>query len=234
MDDRIALRIILAIFTVLALLYARPSAAADLPGLVPGDHCNARGEQRDPWSREDRERTQERVDIALADLRVSRAVVAYHRAIVCREAFCGESDVRHTLGRDGDGAREDGLGTYGLSLRWHAGKWGADADPAFCTPEVSTAVAHELIWRAVTRYGASTLLEVQSVYAGAVERRGGAWLFTLSPRKRDGLCRRLDAFGVDCRAPIGVEDLGRRLDADDRRAWALGLARRFVAGWLGR
>jgi hypothetical protein len=233
MDDRIALRITLTILAVLALLWARPAFAGVRGGVVPGDYCNAPGE-RVPWSPERKAATRERVQGALAELGVARAVRAYHDAIVYRESFGGEASVVHALGEDSDGVPEYGLGTHGLSLRWHADKWGEDADPAFCTPEVSTVVAHELIWRAVTRFGARNLVEVQSVYAGAFECRAGACRFTLAGDRRSGLCGRLRARGVSCWAPITERDLGRRLGAEDRRTWALQRAREWVAEHLGR
>lgn len=233
-DQRLALRFIIPILVGLALLWARPACAAPLPGLVPGDYCNTPDERRTPWTREAKKRTRDRVKLALEALGVSRSVRAYHDAIVFRESFGGEASVRHTLGEDSDGRREDGIGTHGLALRWHAGKWGDDADPGFCTPEVSTVVAHEIIWRAVTRFGARNLVEVQSVYAGAFECRAGDCKFTLSFSRRRGLCERMASRGIDCWAMIDESDLGRRLSDRDRREWALGRARAWVAGWLGR
>jgi hypothetical protein len=174
-----------------------------------------------------------RVTATTEALGVSPIIAAFHALVVCREAFCGEASVRHVRGEDVLG-REDGLGAYGLSLRWQAGKWGADADPAFCSPEVSAVVAHELVWRAVTRYEARNLVEVQSVYAGAVECREGRCRFTLSARRRRGFCARLSGYGFDCSAPISTADLGRRLRQDERREWALGRARTWLASWLGR
>ena len=233
MDDRIALRITLAILTCLALLAARPCAAAPTAGLVAGDYCNGRGEARTPWTREAKRRTQERIEGVLEDLAVAPIVRAFHRLVVCRESFCGEASVRHTLGEDVLG-QEDGLGAYGLSLRWHANKWpGEDEDAAFCTPEVSAVVAHELMWRAVTRYGASNMVEVQAVYAGAVTCRNGDCSFELSASKRRGFCERLAGYGHSCWAPITERDLGRRLARSERREWALSRARASVAAWVG-
>ena len=233
MDDRIALRITLAILTCLALLAARPCAAAT-PGLVPGDYCNAPDARRTPWTDDGKARTRQRVHATLRSLGVSSSVHAYHDAILYRESFGGEASVRHTIGEDSDGEQEHGLGAHGLALRWHASKWGDGADPGFCTPEVSTVVAHELIWRALTRFGARNLVEVQSVYAGAARCRGGMCSFTLAPKRRRGLCSRLAKRGVDCWAPITREDLGRRLGPEERREWALARARVAVAAWLGR
>lgn len=233
MDDRIALRVTLAILTILALLYARPAVAGPLPGLIPGDYCNARGE-RVRWTDEAKARTRERIDVALDDLDVAPIVRAFHRLVVCRESFCGEASVRHTLGEDVRGS-EDGLGAYGLSLRWHGNKWdGDDLEPALCTPEVSVAIAHEIVWRAVTRYGARNIAEIQAVYGGFVECDGGECLFTLPASKRRSVCTRLARFGHDCSAPISRADLGRRLSKGQRRGWALGLARAAVAAVLGR
>jgi len=227
------LRITLAILTVLALLWARPASAGVIGGLVPGDYCNDRSE-RVAWSRDQKRRTQERVDVALSDLRVAPIIRAFHRLVICRESFCGEASVRHTRGEDVRGV-EDGLGAYGLSLRWHGNKWdGSDLEPALCTPEVSTAIAHEIVWRAVTRYGARNLVEVQAVYGGFVECRSGDCSFTLPAAKRRRFCERLSGYGHSCWAPVTERDLGRRQSTEERRAWALGLARASVRRWVGR
>lgn len=119
------------------MLAALALTLALTPGLVAGDYCQDRGTKRVQWTEDAKARTQERIDAGLADLGVSRAVAAFHRMVVCRESFCGESSVRHMLGKDSDGTDEDGLGAYGLSLRWQAAKWGGDAEPAFCTVGVS-------------------------------------------------------------------------------------------------
>lgn len=234
-DDRIALRAVVFILAALAMVGLAPrSAHAAAPGLVPGDWCQEVDGPRVPWSKDQRERTRERVDLALDELRVSNAIRAFHRVVVCRESYCGEASVRHRLGTDRDGVPEHGLGTHGLSLRWQAGKWGPDADPGLCTPEASVVVAHELVWRAVTRYGARSLLDVQAVYSGAVDCADGACRFLLPVRRARGLCSRLAAYGVDCRAAVDVDDLGVRLDLDERREFALALARRYLGAWLGR
>lgn len=228
------LRIVLTILTCLACIGACPSARAATPGLVPGDYCDDRGDDRTPWTDEAKRQTQLRVDVALRELGVSPIMRAFHRLVICRESFCGESSVRHVLGEDVLG-REDGLGAYGLSLRWHGNKWdGEDLEPALCTPEVSTVIAHEIVWRAVTRYGARNLVEVQAVYAGAVTCEAGDCRFHLAALKRREFCRRLSAYGHDCAHPITTADLGRRLAKDERREWALALARRSAARMFGR
>ena len=226
--------IVLPVLLAIGLLVSRPCAAAPIPGVIPGDYCNARDEPRVPWTRDAKRRTQTRVERVLGALRVAPIIRAFHRVVICREAFCGEASVRHTLGGDVRG-REDGLGAYGLSLRWHKNKWpGEDLEPALCTIEVSTVIAHELMWRAVTRYGARNLAEVQAVYAGAVSCVEGDCRFELSLSKRRGFCERLSSHGYDCAAPITEQDLGRRLGPDERQEWALAQARAWVAGWLGR
>ena len=242
MPDRIFLRIVLVILAVLAALSMR-TAFAETPkqlepqrveaGMLPGDYCNARG-YRTPWTPEAKAQTRARVQAVTSELGVSRAVAAYHQAILWRESFGGEASVRHTLGEDVRG-QEDGLGPYGLSLRWHRDKWpGENEDPAFCSPEVSAVVAHEIMWRAVTRHGASTLLEVQAVYAGAVTRRGGVSVFTLSPRARQGIRARMRKQGFSADAPITERDLGRRLGELERREFAVELAGRWIAAHRGR
>lgn len=235
MSDRAPLAAALAILAAMALAQITCAGRAHAaPALVAGDHCNELGEKRTPWTREAKARARARVESTAVALGASRLIRAYHRAIVDRESFGGEASVRHTLGADSDGTPESGLGTHGLALRWHAPKWGADADPGFCSPEVSTVVAHELMWRAVTRYGASNLVEVQAVYSGAARCHAGSCEFPLASRKIAGLCSRLRKRGVGCYDRITVSDLGRRLGPEERRAWALRRARAAVAAWLGR
>lgn len=233
-DDRLALRATLIALLILAALGLAPRPAVAAPGLVPGDWCQDPAAARVPWTVEQRERTRERVDLALDELGVSRSIRAYHRVVVCRESYCGEASVRHRLGVDRDGVPEHGLGTHGLSLRWQAGKWGADADPGLCTPEASVVVAHEIVWRAFTRYGARSLLEVQAVYSGAVDCADGSCRFILPARRARGVCARLSEYGVDCLAELELADLGARPDLLERRELALSLARRYLGRWLGR
>jgi hypothetical protein len=235
-SDRPFLITVLTIFAVLCVSQACASraSASVAAGVLPGDYCNVAGVKRTPWTPEAKQRTRERVRDTLRALEVAPIIAAYHDAIVCRESFCGEASVVHALGQDSDGVREHGVGTHGLSLRWTASKWGDDAARAYCTPEASTVVAHEIIWRAVTRYGARNLVEVQAVYAGAAKCREGECTFDLPLRRRRGLCSRMRARGHDCATPLTRRHLGKRLAAADRREWAMARAREHIAGWLGR
>jgi hypothetical protein len=234
-NDKPAVCAVLVMLAVLAISQAFACRAhAAQPALVPGDHCQDVDGRRVPWTSEARKRTRERVDAVLERVQVSQLIRAYHRVIVCRESFCGEASVRHRLGEDRDGRPENGLGAYGLSLRWQAGKWGDDADPGFCTPEASALVAHEIMWRAVTRFGARNLVEIQAVYSGAVTCSDDGCRFRLAASRRRGLCSRLSAYGVDCSAPVTENDLGQRLTLKERREVALSLARAYLARWLGR
>lgn len=125
-------------------------------------------------------------------------------AVIVRESD-GVASVRHT-----QGPREVGLGPAGLSLRWHAAKWGDDADPWFCSPHVSALVVLEIWRRAIVRYHATDLVELQAVFAGRwhVDADGRAW--ALHDRRRDtDWCHRLADYGVDCRRKVGRRDLGR-------------------------
>ena len=235
MSDRAPLAAALALLAAMAFAQlACAGRAHAAPALVAGDHCNDPGAKRTPWTPEAKARARGRALDTARALGASRLIRAYHDVIIARESFGGEASVRHSLGADRDGTPEHGLGLHGLALRWHAGKWGADADPGFCSPEVSTVVAHELMRRAVERYGARNLVEVQAVYSGAARCHGGSCVFSLSSRKVAGLCSRLRSRGVGCYDIVSPADLGRRLDPEELRAWALGRARAAVARWLGR
>lgn len=250
--DRVFVRFALIIITSLALSQACAGQAwGSMPGLVPGDYCDDPEGPREPWSREAKARTRARVQAGCEALRASPIVCAYYQAIVSRESFGGAASVRHRLG-----ANENGLGPMGLSLRATANKWpGDDEDPAYCTPEVSLIVAHEIVWRAVTVYNADSIADVQAIYGGRwrcmkVDRWRwitGVPIFgplvarwfpqperecmpapTAATEAR--ICDRMAARGYNCHARITTADLGRRIPLDQRRGWALTQARRFGAG----
>ena len=224
----------IAALVFLVALLACAGQAQAAPGLVPGDYCNDVGVKRTPWTPEAKARARGRALDTARALGASRLIRAYHDLIIWREAFGGEASVVHERGADSDGTPEHGLGLHGLALRWHWLKWGADADPGFCTPEVSTVVANMIMRRAVESYGARNLVEVQAVYSGAARCHAGSCVFSLSSRKEAGLCSRLRSRGVGCYDPVTSADLGRRMDPGELRVWALGRARAAVAAWLGR
>lgn len=236
-------RIVLSILAGLAMSQGCARLAAASPGIVDGDFCNEVGSPRVRWSAEDKARTRERIQSACEALGAAPIICAYDDAITWREAFGGEASVRHMKGLDADGTPEHGLGPLGLSLRWHADKWpGDDEDPAFCTPEVSVVVAHEIYWRAVTRYQADSIADIQAIYAGRfrcrVSDRWGwltrAWPLLArilpsvrecwpapSPRMEADICQRMADRGFNCHARITAADLGERVPLPDRRALAL-------------
>ncbi len=245
--DRLAVRFILTILAALALSQGCSRVASASPGIVPGDFCNDVGAPRVRWSAEDKARTRDRVQAACERLGASPIICAFDAAIVGREAFNGEASIRHTRGLDSDGTPEHGLGPMGLSLRWHADKWpGDDEDPSFCTAEVSVLVSHEIYWRAVTRYHAETIVDLQAIFAGrfgctTVDRWG--WLTRAWPmlaavlpgaerecwpmptqRMTADVCERMAARGFSCYRRITVDDLGERVPLDERRAWVLRMA----------
>ena len=240
--DRLAVRLILTILAALAISQGCSRIAAASPGIVPGDFCNDVSAPRVRWSAEAKARTRERVQAACEALGASEIVCDYDQVIVWRESFGGEASVRHMRGVDSDGTPEHGLGPMGLSLRWHADKWpGDDLDPALCTPEVSVIIAHEIYWRAVTRYNAATIVDLQAIFAGrfrctTVDRWG--WLARAWPvlapvlpaasrecwptptaRMTSDICERMQARGHHCGRRITVADLGERVPLDERRAW---------------
>lgn len=242
--DRVFHRLVLSIIAGLALSQGCSRLAEASPGIVDGDHCNEPGQPRVRWSSEAKARTRERAQAACEALGATPIICAYDDAIIWRESFGGEASVRHSRGVDADGKPEDGLGPMGIGLRWHADKWpGDDLDPALCTPEASIVVAHEIYWRAVTRYNAQTIVDLQAIFAGrfrcaTVDRWG--WLArvwpplarvlpvaerecwpTPTPRMTADICKRMHARGHHCGRRISVADLGGRVPLEERRAWAL-------------
>jgi hypothetical protein len=250
--DRVFVRLTLTIFAALAMSQGCSRVAEASPGLVAGDYCNAPGVPRVRWSAEAKARTRERARSACEALGASPIICAYDDAIIWRESFGGEASVWHERGTDADGTRERGLGMMALSLRWHADKWpGTDEYPAFCTPEASIVVAHEIYWRAVTRYNATNIVEIQAIFAGrfrctTVDRWGWlarawpaiAWALPVAEREcwpaptarmTADICERMRARGHHCGRRITVADLGERVPLDGRRAWVLRQAARSGA-----
>lgn len=200
----------------LALLQPRPPA-------VIGE-CDPRDTGAE-WTAEQRREVRLRIRAACQALGASPIVCAYADAVAVRESS-GRAGVWHTLGEN-----ELGLGAMGLSLRWHAGKWPGEADPDFCRPEVSLLVAHAIWWRAVTRYQARTLVEVQAIYAGRWRcwQEGERRVCRADPSHRGtrGICSRLKRRGFDCFHPIEPADLGRK----HRRHERAELADQLAAAW---
>ncbi len=133
---------------------------------LPQPYCDVKGERARPYSKSERQETRERVQEVCKHVQASKAVCSYLDAIVIRESS-GRAGVRHTIGTPEHGISENGLGAMGLSIRWHADKWpGGDEDPMFCIPEVSALVALDIVHRAVKKWEARNLTEVQAVYGG--------------------------------------------------------------------
>jgi hypothetical protein len=214
-----------AIIALLMLIL--PSAAESAPDPSVGmiGQCDPIDGPRLTWTREARRETRRRVQRACRSVGASPAVCAFADAVVIRES-AGRAGVRHTLGTPEKGIKENGLGAMGLSLRWHADKWpGKDEDPAFCVPEASFIVAHSIMWRAVTRYRAANLLEVQAIYAGRwdcyIDPRTSKKTCRAdpSPRTVRAICGRLRARGHSCYDPITKKDLGEKIPLRERRSW---------------
>ena len=223
---------------LLAALAGRPADSATLAGTLPPlalppgptmGRCTAPGAPNPAWPRHLRQETRLRVRRACRAAGASPIICAFADAVVVRESG-GRAGVRHTLGHN-----EHGLGAMGLSLRWHRDKWpGLDDDPQLCKPEVSFAVAHAIMWRAVRRYEAQSVLDLQAVYAGdwfCQRDAHGRRRCRPDPSGRTAasICARMRHRGFSCRQKITPRDLGRRVKAADRRAWALGLYASFDA-----
>lgn len=215
------LRFAALIATLLAPEEPLPDVAAPLSAQI--GQCDPVDGEPLRWSQATRAEVRARVQRACREeLHASPRLCAFYDAVVVRESS-GRAGVRHTLGRN-----ENGLGAFGLSLRWHADKWpGTDEDPAWCSPEASLVVAHALVWRAVTHYQARDLLDVQAIYAGRWYcrddwPRDGVRSCRAAPdaRTEASICHRLADRGGMCRAPISRADLGERVPLAARRAWA--------------
>lgn len=254
MDDKIALRFILALLAGILLVGLAPRAdAAQTPGIVPGDYCDP-DDNGSTWTKAQKLATRQRVWDACKAVGGSDLYCEFHDAAVRRESWGGVASTDHVSGTDADGDQEYGLGPMGISIKWHRDKWpGDDEAPAFCTPEASFIVAHAITRRAVVSLGARNAIEMQAVYGGGrgvvlCEEIGApAWVFEapvvgwlaravgLEPARRECLIRPKPNHvrsvcnymrGVTCRRPITAEDVGLDVPLSDRRRWALAQARR--------
>lgn len=202
----------------------QPTAAVAVMGT-----CDPVEGPRPKWSKEARMETRKRVRRACKATKASPALCAFADAVVVRESS-GRAGVRHTLG-----AGENGLGAMGLNIASHRDKWpGQDEDPMFCVPEVSFAVVHAILWRAVTRYHASDWVDVQAIYSGRWQCNEGEdgvrRCFADSDERTARLiCSRMAGRGHDCYEPILPKHLGRKIPFGQRREWALSLANRPLA-----
>lgn len=204
---------------VLSLL-TQPTA--ERPEAVIGK-CDPVDGPRYKWTPEKRKEVRDSVRFTCQWLGASDLICDYMDLIVMRESTAAAS-VRHHQGKN-----ENGLGPMGLGIRWHRDKWpGKDEDPQFCRPVVSALVAHEIIYRAFTRYGARSLLYIQAVYGGRIvcprdyetgKVTGGCFLEP-NARTRAAVCPRIEAYGHTCREAVSLKDLGRRTKTRDRRALA--------------
>jgi hypothetical protein len=107
------------------------------------------------------EKAQVRADVAdtFERLGASPIIVELAVLIVWRESWGGEVNAVHTRG-----PREYGLGPMGLSAGANRDKWPGPAEE-LCDARVSAAVAHEVMWRAVSRWNAANAIGIQAIYA---------------------------------------------------------------------
>jgi len=179
------------------------------------------------WSEEQRAEVRDRVGAACKGMHAPAMTCAFVKAVGARESSWSPS-VRHVLGEN-----ESGLGVLGLSTRWHRDKWpGRGEDPAFCSPEASVIVALDIVRRAQLTWGARDLRDVQAVYAGRfrcmVELGRSECFIVRDPQKDRDICTRLEAHGVDCRAPLPKRAAGRQVPVRERPEVATELAARWT------
>ena len=181
--------------------------------------CDPKGSKRSKVTKSIRRETRARIRHAFRYLGAARIVQAYADLIGERESHY-HPGIRHT-----EGEGENGLGPMGLSLDSHHDKWpGRDEDPSFCVPEVSAVIAHAIMWRAVTKFHAETIDDVQAIFGGRWSchegPHGRACFPRIVPRFSDDLCRRLARRGYSCHQLITRRDLGRRHRVYQRRKLA--------------
>lgn len=176
------------------------------------------------WTAEVRRETRQRVKAVCRSRGATRDVCALLDAWVVRESS-GRPGVWHDQKR--------GLGALGLMLSAHYDKWpGTDEHPAWCQPEASALVAMAIMRRALLRWPADDLAEIDAVFGGrfrTITTDEGAELRVLTRTDHSGICWRLKKRGVRCRARVGLADIGRRTKNADRPTLAMVLATRFTS-----
>jgi hypothetical protein len=206
------------VISTLILLALAPTThtvwKAERPTAVIGQ-CDPEGRPREViWHRETRKEVRKRVKDACEHAKAAPIVCAFADAVVMRES-AGRAGVRHTLGH-----REVGLGAMGLSTRWQASRWPGDADPDFCVPEVSFAVAHAIMWSAWRKYRARNILELQSVFgSGGGHCVDGKCRPDVQGRHVKSICGRMKRRGFDCTTKLHAKDLGEWIPKAERQSW---------------
>jgi hypothetical protein len=188
--------------------------------------CNPVDGEPYEWSDETRQEVRDRVRQGCKRLGASPILCAYYDAVVVRESS-GSPGARHV-----SSPRDNGLGPMGLHLRATRQHWPwDDADPMYCRPEVSLLVAHSIVWTAVTRYNARSILGVQAIYGGRWECSSESGRNVCRPKisgkTRSAICGRLRDRGYDCDAALLRSALGRRVPVEERRAEADRLSRAY-------
>jgi len=191
---------------------------------IPIPNCSEHQAYDNAESRE----TRARVQAVCQEVGADPIICAYMDAVVVRESS-GRSGVRHTKGKN-----ENGLGAMGLSLRWHRDKWpGEDEDPLFCHPEVTAIVSLAIMHRAMQRYKAKNIVEIQAIYAGNWTCQGEGRERKCRARvtkRTTNVCGRMSARGFDCWKTLTKKDLGRKIPMDERREFVADMIARFIQG----
>lgn len=201
---------------IAALALTALLAGSENRGLDSGPtigQCDPDDGPRLVWSREQRREARARAKAACRALGASRLVCAWVDVAGLRESSWRPS-VRHRRGPN-----EDGLGILGLDKRSHRDKWPGDPEPAWCTPEASVIVALHIARRAITRWDAQNVSDIQAVFAFRTIRTDeGELLVAKDHRADERLCKAMRARGFGCRTPVKLKDVGRWVPVKDRPA----------------
>lgn len=191
------------------------------PQPSPIGQCDPVAGPRVEFSKADRERVFDRIEASCLAAGDSPIICAYFDMVTFRESR-GRASVRHTRAEG-----ENGLGPLGLSLRWQRHRWPGEADPDFCTPEVSYAVAREVAIKAIAHYHAQSVLDIQAVYSGRWRcfetQKGRECYADPSDHTVAITCPGMKRRGFSCNTAIGRKALGKRIPKRDRLAFVEGL-----------
>ena len=184
--------------------------------------CDPVDGPRVEYSKADRMEVYARIQTACVAAGDSPIICAYFDMVAFRESR-GRASVRHTRAEG-----ENGLGPLGLSLRWQRHRWPGQADPDFCLPEPSYAVAREVAIKALTVYHAESVVDIQAVYSGrtgSYRQPNGKLYHYADPSDHTVAitCPGMKRRGFRCNAHITRKALGRSIPKRDRQTFVEGL-----------
>lgn len=135
------------------------SKAGATAGRLEIGQCEPPGLPHAYVSPEQRQETKRRVRASCKSVGATPIICAWVGLSAKRESSY-RPGVRHNRGPG-----EDGIGVLGLDKNSQRRRWPGDPEPAWCTPEASVLVALAIARSAVEKWGATSVSDIQAVFA---------------------------------------------------------------------